>query len=453
MRITKLTLSMVFAVLPTIFACAAQAQWLPQWTTLWEYPDPFHTASPLLVRVDADGATFAVVDLTHHSLAHVALLRFDADGSLAWAREDTGFGLGGLVLMSGGRVAIAGRNDGFLTPVYVRVYDALSGDLAWQRDAGDGLTFDSLFGTQQMALDASGNLMISAADNHGFVVIRFDSNGNALPTWQHAIGSLDGISAHSIVALPDGGAVVSGQGGFVHGGIVTVRFDAQGNEVFTDVELGDLGNPLGDALVALDTGGNVVVASSLESSSGVAIARVWRLSPDGQRLWTKVLPHPASPLNGTGIGEGGLQLAANGDPLVVVDMGFGPFRLVRFAALTGEYVWNVNAPIGDFPTGLSQAPNGRLLIGGYETIPGNLRTSIRLAEFDSNGTPCRIVATDNQLVLLQTGASATGWSVLGSTEYVDGVGNDAVLYRYDADGPCTLSDQVFANGFDGVVLP
>ncbi len=35
--------------------------------------------------------------------------------------------------------------------------------------------------------------------------------------------------ANEIVSLPDGGAIVSGQGNFLGGGYVTVRFDADGS--------------------------------------------------------------------------------------------------------------------------------------------------------------------------------------------------------------------------------
>jgi hypothetical protein len=78
---------MVIAVLLTLVAPAAGAQWQPLWSTPWQHPEPFHSASPLRVSMAADGATFAGVDATHHSTAHVALVRFNADGSFAWTRE------------------------------------------------------------------------------------------------------------------------------------------------------------------------------------------------------------------------------------------------------------------------------------------------------------------------------------------------------------------------------
>jgi outer membrane protein assembly factor BamB len=449
-RIWKNILNVVIALLPIMATFQAQAQWLPQWTTLWQHPEPFHAVGPLRVRVAADGAIFAVLDVTHHSLSHVVLSRFNPDGSFAWTREDRGYLLGGIAFLDGGLVAIAGSTDGITAPVYVRVYDALSGDLVWQRDAGDGLTFDTAgFGIQQLAIDTSGNLMVAATQNQDYVVLRFDSNGNALPTWRHTIGPLDGVTTHCIVALPDGGAVVSGQGGFLQGGYVTVRFDAQGNALFVDQELGDLGNPLGPSRLALDQEGDIFLAASPESQHGEPLAQVWKLSSNGTHLWTRTLPYPGDFLHSTIIG--GFQLAANGDPLIVVDQLSGPFRLVRLAAETGEVVWDAHASISGTPTGLSVAPNGRVLIGGYDYVSIQGNTAPRMAEIDADGEPCRVLASDDQLGAIELAASTSGWSVLGTAPSVAGA--DAVMSRYDADGPCTLNDRIFESGFDANALP
>jgi hypothetical protein len=52
---------------------------------------------------------------------------------------------------------------------------------------------------------------------------------------------------------------------------------------------------------------------------------------------------------------------------------------------------------------------------------------------------------------LRVAAGEGGWSVLGSGPFVDGAGSDAIVHRYDSDGPCEgEEDTLFADGFDGV---
>lgn len=438
---------MVFGVLLAIGAPTADAQWQPQWSTPWQHPEPFHSASPLRVSMAADGATFAGVDATHHSTAHVALVRFNPDGSFAWTREREAFSLAGIAFVGADRVAIAG-DGGAVLPVYVRLYDAATGDVVWDREAGGGeAAVDARHDTQQLVVDANGNLMVLASDNGDFVVIRFDADGNALPTWRRTIDAEQDVHANGIVALPDGGAIVTGEGRTLGGGYVTVRFDAQGGEVFTDVDLGGIANPLGPSYLALDADGNAVVAAAPESSGGVPRAQVWKLSQNGKRLWTKMLPNSGSPTSGMSVG--GFMLAANGDTLIVADAPGATFRLVRLAAATGDVVWDVNALAGGSPSTLGLAPNGRVLIGGYAFSGSGGQVSGRIAEFDASGEPCRIAEDLDMFSAVEAGASAAGWSVLGSTHFIQGVGSDAFVRQYDADGTCTLTDRLFVDGFDG----
>lgn len=429
-----------------LVAPAAGAQWPPQWSTLWQHPEPFRSAIPLRTHVAADGAIFAATDVTHHNRSHVALARFEKAGNFAWLREHEALSLAGLALLDGGRVAIAGDSPSGAPAIYIRVYDAASGELIWSRETAGGQTFvDTRHDTEQVAVDASGNLMVLASDDGDYVVIRYDPDGNALAPWRRTIDLGAPVYANGIVALADGGAIITGQGRFSGGGYVTVRLDAQGNEVYTDTDLGGIANPLGPAFAVLDSDGNVVVAAAPESPFGVPRAQVWKLAPDGTRLWTKVLPNPASVIDSMSVG--GFRLAANGDAIISVEVVRGFFRLVRLAAATGDVVWDVDAAIGGTPTTLAFAPNGRVLIGGHDFFMGGQVG--RIAEFLSNGAPCRMHDDIGMFSRVKASGSGAGWSVLGTTQFVHGLGNDALVRQFDAVGACTLSDSIFSDGFDG----
>ena len=416
----------------------ANAQWQPQWSTTWQHPEPQHTAQPLRMSVANDGATFAAVDVTHHAQGHVALMKFDASGNFKWLRERVAGPPAGMVMING-QVVTAG--DG--APAYLRSVDAETGDVIWDRMVAAGHTYiDAVFGAQQLTIDANGNLMLVLSDHGDYVVARFDSSGNALPTWRRTIDAKNDVLATGIVALPDGGAIITGQGKFVGGGYVTVRLDAQGNEVFTDVDLGEIGNPLGPAYLALAADGSVVVAAAPESMGGVPRAQVWKISPAGARLWTRVAANAGSATSGTFIH--GLVLGADGDAFTEVAGQQGPFRVLRLGALTGEVVWDVGVPIIGNPTTLALASSGRVLVGSG----GGGQESGHIAELDAGGSPCRLTNNLGMFSTVIAAAGSNGWSVLGATQVIPGTGRDAFVSHFDGGGACTLSDILFVDGFE-----
>ncbi|MEP7042628.1 MAG: hypothetical protein ABI843_06170 [Dokdonella sp.] len=430
---------------------SAAAQWEPEWLGVWQYDEPIHAVMPVGVRVAADGSVFAAIDVTHHSQAHATLARFNGDGSFAWTREHDVWTLAAIEPLQVGQVALVGESNAQGPPVFVRVYDGASGDLVWQRESSGGrLRFDERFDAHPLAVGANGDLLVRASDGGDYVVIRTDAAGNALPDWRWASGG-DAVMANEIIALPDGGAIVSGQGNFLGGGYVSVRFDAQGNVVFTDIELGEIGNPLGPVRVRADANGEFIVAAALESKFGEPLAQVWKLAADGTRLWTRVLPNPLGDL--ASLEVGGLALATWGDVLVeAFSVSDQRFRLLRLDATGGQILRDSIASIGGTPTTLAMAPNGRVLVGGYDFIDSSGHVGARMVEFDADGAPCRSSVDLGMFSNIAATASADGWSVLGASAYVQNVGNDAVVRRYDATGPCDGADAIFADGFEAANL-
>jgi len=428
-------------------ARSAAAQWEPQWIGVWQYDEPIRAVLPVGVRTDADGGVFAAIDVTHHSQAHATLARFGGDGGFAWTREHEVWTFAGAERVDAGRVALVGESDAAGPPVFVRVYDPANGDVVWEQESTSArLEFDGRFDTRTLAVAANGDLLVRASDGGDYVVIRYDAAGNALPDWRWASGG-DDVSASDIVALPDGGAIVTGQGDFLGGGYVTVRFDAQGQAVFSDIELGEIGNPLGPSHVVADAAGDFLVAASPESSFGVPKAQVWKIAADGSRLWTRVLTNPQDNLSSLDIG--GFIRVGDGDVVVgaasVVDQ---RFRLLRLDGASGDVLWDSTATIGGTPTTLAMAPNGRILVGGYAFIDSAGHVGARIVEFDADGTSCRSSADLGMFSNVAAAAGTQGWTVLGTSEYAQGVGNDAVVRRYDANGPCDGADAIFIDGFD-----
>lgn len=430
-------------------ASPAVARWLPEWIGIWTYDEPVRRVTPVGLRVAGDGGLFGIADVIHHNRSHATLLHFGSGGDFAWAREFTVDGEAGIALLPGERVALVGQTvgAGSALAVTVRVYDAANGDLIWERQTGPGRIGTGNSNRRHVAVGANGDLLVRAyGGDREVIVFRYDAAGNALAEWRAVVADTDAISGlGEIVALPDGGAAVTSDGTAADGqkGLITVRFDATGRVVFSDIEFGEAGVAQGLTYLVAHADGTVVVAAAPESPFGETQSQVWKLAADGRRLWTRVLPDASPGSNAISA----LAPAADGDVLVVMaDFGSDKsFHLLRLDGASGAVVWNVDPPIGFSPSTLGVAANGRVLVGGF-ALAGVGRVTSRVVEFDAGGRPCRRSEDLAMFGTVAAAASPDGWTVLGPSENL----NDAVVRRYDADGACTESDAVFADGFETV---
>ena len=422
-----------------LVAASARAQWVPAWIGEWQYQPFPRSAAPAGVRVAGDGRSFALLDAAHDGQGHAAIARFESDGAFAWLRERAGSFRMDARLMQDGRIAVVDQ----FGDVRVRVYDA-DGGIAWEDHSHAGLL---AAGPRRLAIGAHGDLLIPAIDGEDFVVIRYTPDGLALSAWRWSPGPED-LQVDDIIATPDGGAVVAGGGHPLSGGVLVIRFDAAGRVMFHDRELGDHGTTQGlQGLVSvgIDAGGDVIAASALENASGASQAQLWKIGPDGTRRWTRTLEHPVHP--SMVVLVGGFALAANGDALVATDLGdYGALRVVRVEGQTGEPLRIGLAPIEGMPTGLAQAPNGRLLVTGIQFIDSQGHVGVRVAEFDARPKPCRVADLDTRYFSAVAAGSAHGWTLAAGT-LLEGISNDAHVLRYDADRPCA-GDALFIDGFE-----
>lgn len=431
------------AIALCVTAAPARADWMPEWIGTWEHPEPFRAILPQTLLPLADGSLLALADVTHHNAAHATLVRFEASGSFAWLRERSAFEVADASLLAGGRVAVVGSGP----EVFARVIDATSGDTVHECSwSGAQLGYDERDRTRTVAQAPDDSLLVRARDGGDLVILRCDALGQALAEWRWTSG-LAAIQPDDLIALTDGGAIATARGS-IGDGYFTVRFDAAGTPTLLDGELGEIGNPLGAAHVAVDAAGDVLIAAAPESSFGVPQAQAWKVAPDGTRLWTRVVEiegvaHP-------NLDIGGFALAADGDLVIAVAPPSGPFRVLRLSGEDGSTRWDSTAPIGDNPTDLVLAADGRVLVGGYDHIPGSGGfVTGRIAEFAADGTPCRHATALDLGSTVRVSSGPGGWSVLGGTAFVQGVGNDLVVQRFDADGACDgEADRVFADGFE-----
>lgn len=424
-------------------ALAAAAAWEPAWTGVWQYEADPRGATPMDVRVGADGRVFALFELAHDGMSHTALARFDEGGAFVWLRERPGIDGRGMHVLPGGDVAVV---DAFGPVVRVRVYDGDDGTVVWEDQSQAGRISA---GSRQLALALgdAGALLVPAIDGDDVVVVRYAADGERLPDWRWSPGAED-LQAEDIVATADGGAAVGVAGDMFTGGFLVVRFDADGQVLFHDRERGSLdGGTFNRRLfLAVDGAGAVLAQGALQNTRGDMQAQVWKIAADGTRSWTRTL---VDPLDERFTTEAvGLLLEADGDAVLAQQAGLDErFRLLRLDSASGVLVHDSAAPLGGQTRGIARAPNGRVLVGGTYAIDFQGHVGARLAEFDADLRPCRWLDLGTQYFSTVFDGGAHGWTGAGGTLFEE-TSNDAHALRYDADGACEAVDAIFADGFD-----
>lgn len=425
-------------------AAQADAPWLPQWMAIWEPPSAVIVAEPHVVRVAADGSSFVALE-TFDGDSRSAIARFDANGKLAWIRNGPRLEFAALEFTGTERIALLGQAKN----IVLRIFDTTTGNLIWARESSAGNLWIDRAETKRLAIAPNGDFLIRASDGADFIVVRFDANGNPLPEWRLPLGGKF-ARASEIVALPDGGAIVTGGGDSIGGGYVTVRFDAQGVVQFSDRELGDLGNPLGPSRVVMDEAGNFLIAASPESFFGAPMAQVWKISADGHRQWTRRLPDPTD--DRFGVQLGGMILAgtdSGGDIWIAATDTDERLKLLRLDGETGVVETQSRSIARGMPVNIARMPNQRVLIIGNDMSPWpENRSRGQVAEFDGNGQPCRAIINHPALIAISVDRSDHGWTLLGNGRWGSDLQGDIVALRYDATGPCDPADTLFSNGFE-----
>lgn len=438
------TLIALVAAFAAFVAMPLYAQWTPLWSGAWQNELEARSAYPIGVKVVEGGRSFALLSVAHDGQEHLALARFDEGGSFVWMRESPGGDNPGFQPLASGLVVVA---DNLGPVVRVRAHDGVSGDVVWE-DASRNGTLAA--GEHVVVVGVDGGLMLPAIDGDDIVVIRYGADGSLRPTWRWSPGP-EFRRAEDIIALPDGGAVLGVAGNRLSGGYIVVRFDAQGGVVFHDRELGtfDGGTFSRRLRLGVDADGNVLAQGVLLNPLRNFQAQVWKLAPDGSRLWTTQLVNPIN--QNLGIEADGFVLDSGGDALVAIDPILDhPMRLVRLDGATGMPQGFADAAFAGMPHSLVREPSGRLLLAGTYYVNAQGHIGARLAEFDAQLRPCRSSDLGAQYAVAVPEGGATGWTVIANTRWVAG-NNEAVLSRYDAQGSCEFGDAIFTDAFEAAV--
>jgi hypothetical protein len=327
------------------------------------------------------GCTEAELDRTH-----MVVMKVDgATGARLWARNYVSASAvsdeaRGIAIDASGDAFVTGRCNRTMCTVKVSGAD---GALLWRRTHGlQGSEGDDHSGNS-VAVDAQGNVVavggasLSGFTGKYFVAIKYDTNGNALWSAKHR-GASDTAAAAMAVALDaSGNAVGTGwtADSSAFGPMVTVKFATGDGSTLWFAEHGNhSGGSRGNA-IAVDAAGDALVAGTLALVNGNAdIAAIKYVGTTGAVAWS------ATYAGASGDNDAGnaIALDSSGNAYVVghsedsstFNTTGRNMRTVKFAAATGSVLWSASSngsitEASDEAYAVAVAPNDDALVTGF----------------------------------------------------------------------------------------
>lgn len=231
----------------------------------------------------------------------------------------------------------------------------------WQRELSRGTSVIN-FEEGALELDAQDNAYIGNARNGDWLVAKVAANGSVL--WEKTIpDAAPWEEVHNLAADPSGGVVAVGTAGEIGGGYRTVKFDTNGNVVWTNMDPGPIGNTLGTAFVEHLSNGDFAVLTNPESTFGVPQYRVRAVRPDGTVRWQREYsPSPQNDCEATG-----MAVDAN-DNIIAAGFKLGggsDSAVVKYDA-AGNRLWEANyTPSSAASADVAVDDNGFVTLSGF----------------------------------------------------------------------------------------
>jgi uncharacterized delta-60 repeat protein len=349
------------------------------WLQEWNGPGNFNDEG-FLVAADPLGPIYVVgttLEPSPGQLDDVLLQRLDHEGNLVWTRIHGVAGFdkpSAMIVAANGDVVVAGTaREGVQISLFSLRYSA-AGELIWSNSFPLSETPNEHY-LPKLVEDHLGALVISGTTDNNFLVLKYAGDGTLLWDQTHdspgsgadqasgvAVDSQGGIYVTGIVYEPAGDAAV-----------VTVKFNADGDDQWTHEEYGDFGSVFQFADVRVGPDNEPVVVGNTESTCGLFQVRTYKLdAATGEAQWLAVFPEdPCDSMEP-------VDMAIDQEGNVVVT-GFGlhgntqyHFQTMRYDA-QGQLLWHRTFDgVGtstDQASSLALDAQGNAYVAGLTTFP------------------------------------------------------------------------------------
>ena len=264
-------------------------------TVVWSKPygDRGQEDAWSVVQSPDGGFVFAgETDSFGAGLADAWIVKLDAAGARLWSRAYGGPGVdrafsiattkdGGYIVAGYTESTGAGKGDAWVLKLDADGYED------WQKVLG-GPEYDSANSVRQTAdggYVAAGTTASFGAGKEDFWVVKLDANGNKL--WDKTFGGADSDRAHSIVQTPDGGYAVAGESMYDadgHTDFRVFRLDPNGARMW-DAESRGPGDTRAYSIDNTADGGFIFAGDALPKDQGAEDALVVKLDSRGKLKW------------------------------------------------------------------------------------------------------------------------------------------------------------------------
>ena len=381
--------------------------------------------------------------------ADYATVKYDTDGNEIWVAHYDGPGsepydeATSLALDALGNVIVTGISAGDGTDDdYATVkYDSNGNELWVARYDGPLHAQES---ANAVAVNPSGQIVVTGWSqgthgNEGYATIQYDVDGNEL--WAVRYDLPTGDSLAGALALDDSGNVcVTGLSNY---DALTVKYDAGGTELWVDRYEGPLTDmPSRDQPVALqlDAGGNAYVTGNSSGHHSLSDALTVKYDADGNEVWSV---RYNSPDNGS---DGAADLALDdGGNILVTGYSMGDYATIKYDT-DGNELWIARydgvAGSGDVAVAVATDAAGNVYVTGWSTVEATWTPDPGSWDFDHDFATIKYDADGNELWVASYG-SAPGVDDEPADLVVDAAGNvyvagtsdgDHTTVKYDTDG-------------------